>query len=455
MSATLVLDTPRATARLRGFTVDLGEVEAALARLPLVQAAAAAVVRDAAGRERLVGYVAGARAPDLAAVRRRLGTRLPHHMVPTAVIACEALPLMPDGAPDRAALAALAPIPAERVTAEADGISPVEETVLNAFRRMLDRPDLGLDDDFFDQGGDSLLAIETAMELERLLGQTTPVALLGHGGTARALARMLEDAPVDTSSRIVTLQAEGEAPALFCVHDVYGRALSPISLARRLAPHQPVHGLLFGGGADARDCASLVARHVATIRAVQPHGPYQLSGFSFCGPIAHAVACALEAEGEAVSLVLIDSPVRLRWPGPLAAARWLARELGDGVRPLLRDLRAHRSTWLRWMLPWLPIRAREIPGFVPRCDHDAARAIMRARIGWRPGRFTGATLLVRGGTQGATGHFMDVDGLLGWRSALGGRVTVLEMDATHNDMMREPHVADIADAIRAEARALG
>lgn len=339
------------------------------------------------------------------------------------------------------------------------GISPVEETILESFRELLGRRDLGLDDEFFASGGDSLLAIELTLELEQLLGQAPPIAMLGHGGTARTLAAMLEDAPVALPDPFVTLQPKGHEAPLFCLHDLYGRALSHVSLARRLGPHMPVHGLLPGAVRDeliARPrMATLIGAHLATIRALQPRGPYRISGFSFCGPFAHELACALEAEGETVVLVLIDSPILTRRPGALFIARWLARELrqAPGPRGTWRAIRASRSIWLRWFMPRLPIWNGEIPGFVPRCDRVIARAIMQARIGWRPRPFGGRTLMMRSGATTPTVRFMDRDGLLGWGSALTGPVTTIEIAGSHNDMMREPLVAGIAAAIRGEAAA--
>ncbi|UEA85464.1 non-ribosomal peptide synthetase [Tsukamurella paurometabola] len=140
--------------KLRGFRIEPGEVEAALAACPGVTAAAVTVQGDGAAR-RLVGYVTGTASE--ADVRADAARRLPAHMVPARVVALDALPLTANGKVDRAAL------PAPDVSDEARYRAPAtsaEETLAAVFAEVLGVEKVGVDDSFFELGGDSITSIQ-------------------------------------------------------------------------------------------------------------------------------------------------------------------------------------------------------------------------------------------------------------------------------------------------------
>ncbi|MFV2217090.1 phosphopantetheine-binding protein, partial [Actinomadura sp. LOL_016] len=137
--------------QLRGFRIELGEVEAALARHDAVRDAAV-VVRD----ERLVAYVAGS-GVDSAELRRFVGRDLPEYMVPAVVVELDALPLTVNGKLDRKALPA--PDLSTKVSSRTPS-TPQEETLARLFAEVLNLERVGVDDGFFDLGGDSIIAIQ-------------------------------------------------------------------------------------------------------------------------------------------------------------------------------------------------------------------------------------------------------------------------------------------------------
>ncbi|WP_415852026.1 amino acid adenylation domain-containing protein, partial [Tsukamurella ocularis] len=138
--------------KLRGFRIEPGEVEAALAACPGVGAAAVVVQGDGAAR-RLVGYVTGAATES--DVRAFATRRLPAHMVPARVVVLDALPLTANGKVDRAAL----PAPAAGEDYRAPGTS-AEELLAGVFAEVLGAEQVGVDDSFFELGGDSITAIQ-------------------------------------------------------------------------------------------------------------------------------------------------------------------------------------------------------------------------------------------------------------------------------------------------------
>ena len=162
--------------KVRGFRVELGEVEAALLGLPGVREAAA-VVRAGEGGARLLAYVvAEGGDPDPAGLRAALRSRLPEFMVPAACVVVPALPMTPAGKVDRRALAESGPLPGREPAGpgEAPG-TPLEEALAGIWEEVLELRGIGVRDDFFDLGGNSLQATRVLLRIRDTFGVELPV----------------------------------------------------------------------------------------------------------------------------------------------------------------------------------------------------------------------------------------------------------------------------------------
>jgi amino acid adenylation domain-containing protein len=179
--------------KLRGYRIEPGEVEAALLRHPRVQEAAAAVCEIAPGDLRLVAYVVapGAGPGFPAAVRHELATRLPDHLVPSAVVVMERLPLTPSGKVDRRALPRPVMDRAQLSSTYVAPGSPLEVTIAATWREILRADQVGVDDNFFELGGSSLLAVRVHARLCETLGRDFPLLDLFAFPNVAALARHL------------------------------------------------------------------------------------------------------------------------------------------------------------------------------------------------------------------------------------------------------------------------
>ncbi|HYK10701.1 MAG TPA: amino acid adenylation domain-containing protein [Gemmatimonadales bacterium] len=201
--------------KLRGFRIELGGIEANLARQPGVREAAAAVRPDEGGDPHLVAYLVVESGSEgmIEDLRTRLRAELPEFMIPSQYVVLETLPRTANGKLDYRAL----PAPAVELRTGAPAVAPrtdAEVMVLEIFRDVLRRPDAGVDDNFFDLGGDSLMAARLVLRLRDASGCDVPLGLLFErqttAGLAEAVERLILAAPpmpremsaIDTGERV-------------------------------------------------------------------------------------------------------------------------------------------------------------------------------------------------------------------------------------------------------------
>ncbi|HVM59916.1 MAG TPA: condensation domain-containing protein [Verrucomicrobiae bacterium] len=177
---------------------------------------------------------------------------------------------------------------------------------------------IGVNQNFFELGGDSLLAARLFAQIEKAFKTKLPLATLVESPTIAELAGILSVPSAHPSnSCLVAVQPKGTQPPLFCVHGHAGEIFYCWNLSRCLGMNQPLYGLRARGlsGEPAHDTIEEMAAHyLREIRSVQPRGPYYLGGYCFGGMVAYDMARQLNAQGESVAvLALFNTPA----PGSL------------------------------------------------------------------------------------------------------------------------------------------
>jgi amino acid adenylation domain-containing protein len=313
--------------KVRGFRVELGEVEAVLGAHADVDACAVTVREDGPGGRGIVAYwvPSSGRGTTAAALRDWCGRTLPGYMVPSAFVSLDALPLTTNGKLDTRAL----PAPVYEGTADRRPPATAHEaTLCELFAEVLGAETVGVDDNFFELGGHSLLATRLVSRVRSVLHTELSVRGLFEAPTPGQLSQILEvdgagttEADGEALRVMLPLRAEGGRSPLFCVHPAIGLSWCYSGLLPYVDRDRPVHGLQARGfsetGAVPADFDDLVTDYLAEIRAVQPHGPYALLGWSLGGTLAHALAVRLQEEGEEVEfLAVLDGfPATVSGPG--------------------------------------------------------------------------------------------------------------------------------------------
>jgi amino acid adenylation domain-containing protein len=214
--------------KIRGFRIELGEIEAQLRKHAQVREAVVLAREDVPGQKRVVAYVTHTgEAPQIEALREQLEGSLPEHMLPSAFVMLESLPLTSNGKLDRRAL----PVPdgsglGQREYEPLQG--EIEEALGSIWQEVLQVERVGRHDDFFELGGHSLLAMQVITRIRQVLGRELPVRVLFKSSTAAALARQLSSAlqaevlPMTRADRGVALPLSWAQQRLWFIDQLEG-----------------------------------------------------------------------------------------------------------------------------------------------------------------------------------------------------------------------------------------
>ncbi|MGW4767378.1 amino acid adenylation domain-containing protein, partial [Nocardia sp. NPDC004278] len=427
---------------MHGHRIEPGEIETALRSQRDIANAAVTVHTSPNGARQLVGYVVPApdATPDITTLTTELATRLPTHMIPTAIITLDRMPRTATGKLDYKAL----PSPDLRHSPYRPPSTELEATVCDAFAETLDIERVGVDDGFFSIGGNSLAAARLVARLVESTGATVPVQWIFTDPTPATLAGRIDarlrglDEPDtgDVLAVVLPLRAAGAEAPLFCVHPAVGLAWGFSGLVQHIDPDRPVYGLQSPAFSDATaefaTLDELAARYVREIRAIQPHGPYHLLGYSLGGTIAHAIAARLRRDGESVAtLAMMDTRVvtartpRVSTP---AITQMLAEFGGIAMPTDADDVNAEAVAELLHQQGGLFTAVT--PEHLATLRDDYTRLVDLTRH-HRPTRFDGDLIYFRAADDTDGGP----DPALAWNDLITGRITEHPIPVRHERMI--------------------
>jgi acetoacetyl-CoA synthetase len=224
--------------------------------------------------------------------------------------------------------------------------SAMVEVLVPIWQRVLQLPSVGADDNFFDLGGDSALALELFNEIALASGRELPPVMIYHAPTITALAGLLEQPTTPRVPPLVRLKSGSEEPPVFIAHGLGGSVMDFFQVVKHIQTPRAIHGMQakgIDGVEEPLDRIEDMARYsLDAVKQVQPHGPYLLIGFSLGGLVALEMAQQLIAEKEKIGLLLmLDSYPHVS-------------RLSRGQRARLSS----RQTWRRFArrLHWLGVK---------------------------------------------------------------------------------------------------
>jgi thioesterase domain-containing protein len=353
--------------------------------------------------------------------------------------------------------------------------TPLEHELAGMWRELLGVERVGMCDDFFELGGQSLVATRFFMRVRKKLGVDLPLATLLEAPTIEKIATVIAaaagptaptvadserlDAPPRAFRSLVPIQVGVGGRALFCVHGAGGNVLNFRDLSRALRAGQPVYGLQ-ARGIDGvlrphETIEEMAAAYLEEVRTYQPCGPYLLAGYSGGGLVALEIAQRLSEAGEVVDLLaLIDTfhpttPIR-----KMTLARRLERTRDEGpayLRHALADkVVGHRDRWRFKEALRLAAAGKPIPPELR--EVYLIRNFQRAVERYRPCPWGGRAILFR--ADRLEYILRDATPAYGWEGVLTN-LEISRVPGDHASLLLVPHAGVLVEALRRAVDGLG
>ncbi|WP_179963642.1 amino acid adenylation domain-containing protein [Mycobacterium marseillense] len=416
--------------KIRGYRIELGEIRAALAGLDGVEQAAVIAREDRPGDKRLVGYVTGT--ADPADIRARLGQRLPAYLVPAAVVVLDALPLTVNGKLDTRALPAPEYTEGDRYRAPE---TPTEEIVAGIYAQILGLERVGVDDSFFDLGGDSLSAMRVIAAINKSLDAGLAVRTLFHAPSVSSLSQKLGQAGGEVDVVPVEFLKEGTGVPLFCVHPASGLSWPYHALGNYLGcPIIGIQQVPQNGEAEPTSIREMAKTYADRIQGVDPTGPF---GWSFGGVVAQEIAVELQRRGCSVSRLILLDALLIVPSGDVLTSDVLAQKALEEVLRFCGIVVADHDEPLTYERAEELLRERgivELSRYRPLLDSivrndETNLALARDH---EPSVFNGDVEIFSAATdeddQGSSP-------MRSWRQYVAGEINSYPVDCTHQEMM--------------------
>jgi amino acid adenylation domain-containing protein len=298
--------------KIRGFRVELGEIEAKLENHPAVKQVVIESVDLKNGDKRIHAYIV--LKPDSsvtgAELESFLKVNLPDYMIPNSFVFLDAFPLTPNGKVDRNALAKIQKAEVEKKREYIQATNPLEDKLVQMWCEVLGLERVGINNNFFELGGNSLLAARLFSSIETVFGKQLPITMLFKNPTVAQFADALSREQLSISNRsLIAIKEGGDKLPLYCVHTLGGMVGTYYLLAKYLDDDQPVYGVFSQWEnekekiySSIEDTASYCAEQ---IMAFQPEGPYLIGGYSFGGMVAFETARQIQLRGGEVGLLAL------------------------------------------------------------------------------------------------------------------------------------------------------
>jgi amino acid adenylation domain-containing protein len=460
--------------KIRGFRIELGEIESAISAHPGVRESVVVAREDQPGDKRLVAYVISTPGPSVKGheLRSFLKQKLPDHMVPSLFVALDELPLTPNGKVNRKAL----PAPASTLSeSERDFVQPrdeVESQLIKIWEDVLGVQPIGVTDNFFDLGGDSLHAVRMFTQIEQDFVKSLTIATLFQAGTIEQLANILrQDNSAIPESSLVAIQPGGTRPPFFCIHAKGGNVLFYRDLARRLGPDQPFYGLqarrVGGRQVGHATVEEMADFYIKEIQTIQPEGPYFLGGASFGGLVAFELAQQLHAQGHKIGLLaLLDTGVP-SYPKMLPSTTRLRARVYGFVRRVQHHRDSLRLLNSQERVEYVVNKLEKVKRKVRRIFNRNYKKLIRKYYSmskqplpkdlihledkiWRAGQkyvprvYPGRVTLFRASNQ-PLGIYPDLT--LGWDGLAASGLEIYEVPGHHGAIVVEPYVRALAEEL--------
>ncbi len=398
--------------------------------------------------------------------------QLPDYMIPSFIIPIDKFPLTPNNKTDKKALTELAIDEIPMVKNLSKPETEIQQTFVKIWEELLGFSGIGIDDNFFEIGGHSILAAQMLAEFEKATGKKIPLAAMFTAQTIRQLSETIENENVKLKWEPLVEIKKGndQLSPLFLIHGAEGNVLLYRDLANRLNSERTVYGIqargLSGEEYIHKSIREMAEDYVKIIKSVQPVGPYNIGGYCMGGTVAFEIGHQLFKSDERVENIFLLETYNtcLRDPASIENNRIKEKIQNvkfhfDNIRNIkgkekINFIQSKARTAIRRTSARISKLKNTILG---NSDDNITEHIIftlrefndRAQIEFSPEVYKGKVVLLRPKVSFST----EPDPQFGWGDFVYGELKIYNLDVAPRGMLTEPFVRDTAKHIESELSA--
>lgn len=339
--------------KIRGFRIELGEIENAIKSYDEIKEAVVIDRADASANKYLCAFYVSDREVNHSKLKTKLREKLPNYMVPTVFMRIDEIPMTPNGKVNRKALPEVVNYSDNTVFVEPR--NEFEIQLCKIFEEVIEVDKVGIDDNFFDIGGDSLKAIMLISHIEKQLGIRLATAYIYQNPTIREIANNISTIENGISVKdVVLLKKSNTDKNIFMIHAGSGEANAYINIALGIEDYS-CYGINFeqlnNNTPYNISIEEIAKKYIEKIKQVQPNSPYYLMGWCIGGTIAFEIARQLEQNGDEVKfLMLLNSISPQKWDNIMPISVEVEKEfiktnISEDVYELIKEKETVEEIW--------------------------------------------------------------------------------------------------------------
>ncbi|WP_373516844.1 amino acid adenylation domain-containing protein, partial [Pricia sp.] len=434
--------------KIRGYRVELEEIEKAIRAVADTTQVVVLAEGEANATKRIVAYLSANKSIAIDVLKTSLKQNIPDYMVPSSITQVDEMPVLPNGKIDKTALQKLNRVGESDTIKEKQAPGNELELKLHAiWKDVLKLGDIGVHDNFFALGGDSILSIQFISKARKADINLTPNQIFDNQ-TIAGLAQYIssKEKPTEEWDYLVALRKEGSEKPLFCIHAGGGHVFFYTILTKYIGPHRPIYALQASGvyaGKEMHHSIEAMAKdYLQAIRSVQPEGPYNIMVYCFSVAVGHEMAIQLTQAGETANLIVMDT---MTDPWKLDTGNRLRMRIKSFIKRFLASPVKTVKGMVdeRWIHLKLKLRQQMAKG------DDKILAELNANLAricktytWRPHQEK-VTLLLTEKPDGA----INKEVIGSWKKVALGGVEIVPVKGNHINLFAEPEVAVVAERI--------
>jgi len=457
--------------KVRGYRIELGEIENCITKYGNIKQVVTLVREDVIGDKRIVAYIELLQKVNddnnklyLKELKEFVAFTLPHFMVPNHFVILNSFELLPNGKINKQAL----PMPnsqgSKRLLVPPSNI--IEQEVQNIWQTALNNNQIDITDNFFDLGGNSLIAIQVMIQIEKKLGYHLPLATLFEAPTIQQLCTLVSKTKEATIWKsLVAIKPQGDNPPLYIVHGTGLTVMVFNTLANNLANNQPVYGLQARGlnGTDEpyTNMQEIASYYVNEILFHNPNGPYMLAGYSFGGIVAFEICKQIKALGKEVKMLAMFDTYADNSDNFLSKEQRLFKKIKRQFPKALFFVKSflnNPSTTLQYQQLVIKNKLKDIlvaKGLLQKAVTDEEKHLYADKINaahekaynaYRLTPYEGSIDLFKVNKRV---YYLDDPITLGWKKIAGKGVNVHVVEGDHKTFMYSPYAEELAKKLQA------